>query len=418
MRETTPGPQEPEDLRDRPEAVEAIHAETAANLDKVEALAGIGHWTLDLRTNHLHWSDEIYRIFDIDPAQFGASYEAFLHAIHPDDRETVNEAYTRSLETRTKYHIDHRLLMDDGRIKYVQERCETEYDDQGDPIRSMGTVQDITERVKAEQSKRRADRLDSLGVLAGGIAHDFNNILMGVLGNLDLILRTDSDPVEAQQLLEDARFAALRARDLAGQLLSFSRGGDPDIRVVEPTGLLEETTRFFLTGSNVDVRFDFQEHLPNIEADPGQVSQVIQNLVINAVKAMPEGGTLNVGCHKGSAAESNESVEIVIADQGGGMPPEVVDRIFDPFFSATSGGSGLGLAIVHSIMKKHGGRIEVDSQEGVGTEFRLSFPASRADVTEESRPIASAHRTQGRVLVMDDQDIVLSMARKMFERIR
>ncbi len=393
-----------------------------ASLNEAQRITHVGNWSLDLVSNVLQWSDEIYRIFEIDPERFGASYEAFLAAIHPDDREAVNTAYTDSVTSKTPYEITHRLLMKDGRIKYVHEQCETHYDTEGRPQSSLGTVQDITERrawdrklsaekerlavtlrsigdgvivtdadgniislnrlaetltgwtdeeaagrslpevfriidektrqpcdnpvekvleaglvvglashtvliakdgtewniadsgapirdedskirgvvlvfrdvtekLRLEEEVRKAQKLESVGVLAGGIAHDFNNLLTAILGNVGLAKLAIDQGKVAIERLDKAEMAVTRAIDLTQQLLTFSRGGAPVKRTSSLVKLLQDSITFSLSGSNSACEIHVDESLWPVDADQGQMSQVFNNLLINASQAMPGGGS-------------------------------------------------------------------------------------------------------------------------------
>ena len=409
-----------EHLRD----IEECLARSQRTLKQAEALAKLGHWSLDIRTGDLYWSDEIFRIFGIDPERFGASYEAFLETIHPDDRDMVNTAYSTSVENRTPYDIVHRLLLPDGTIKHVHERCETEYDDEGTPLRSLGTVHDITEQRRAETALRRIDKLESLGGLAGGIAHDFNNILVGILGNIDLVLGCTTDCDESPSLLADAKTAALRARDLAAQLLTFAKGGEPVRRVTDVGAMVNETCRFTSSGSEVACDVTVDDALPCADVDAGQISQVVQNLVINAQEALAGSGRIEVRCHAERPEDHGaghlppgEYVVITVSDRGPGIPAEILGDIFDPFFTSKTDGTGLGLSISHSIVARHGGWLDVRTQLGEGTSFDVWLPAC------EGRPEASVPEItgipditrSGRILVMDDQELVRTLCTRMVE---
>src|SRR5437899_2714504 len=213
----------------------------------------------------------------------------------------------------------------------------------------------------------KASKLESVGVLAGGIAHDFNNILTAVLGNI-LLLKTSLAPGDpsTRRLLE-AEGACLRAKDLTKQLLTFSKGGDPVTTASSMADLIQDAARFALRGANVRCEFSFSPDLWPAEVDEGQMRQVINDLVINAVQAMPAGGTIRIrgsNVALGAEAAANDHplapgryVEIAIEDQGVGIPPENLARIFDPYFTTKPKGSGLGLAIAYSVITKHEGRI-------------------------------------------------------------
>jgi PAS domain S-box-containing protein len=301
--------------------------------------------------------------------------------------------------------------------------------DSGAPIRDresniIGVVlvfRDISKEKKMEEEILKVRKLESVGVLAGGIAHDFNNILAAILGNVELIgYHLAKDDAEAVALLSDAKKATRRAAKLTRQLLTFSKGGNPVKAATSLPELITESAEFVLHGSRVNCRYDFSEHLWQVDADSGQLGQVIQNIVINARQAMPEGGTINISCANllDAASESllsmdrGDYVRISITDTGVGIPLEIIDKIFDPYFTTKQEGSGLGLAICHSIINKHNGYLTVASTPGTGTTFTIYLPAIFSEEhgnvrTQKKIPTGRA----ARVMVMDDEEMLRNLAR-------
>ena len=280
----------------------------------------------------------------------------------------------------------------------------------------VAVIRDITELHLARQEMLKTEKLESLGVLAGGIAHDFNNILSVILGNISLSRIQMHDPNKLEQRLKDAENATVRAKDLTQQLLTFSRGGDPVKKVVKVSSLLEEAAGFAIHGSAVTCEFILQEDLWPIEADEGQLSQVIHNLVLNAIQAMPKGGMITIAAHNAESLSSrNKFVKLSVADTGTGIPDYLLPKIFDPYFTTKQQGSGLGLASCFSIIRKHDGKIRVESTPGRGTTFHISLPAAvQVAVTEPAASLDVKHG-KGRVLVMDDEEMVRDITKSMLE---
>jgi len=282
---------------------------------------------------------------------------------------------------------------------------------------------DITEREMYLHQFQRVEKLESLGVLAGGIAHDFNNILTGIMGNVSFARSILEENHRAAPLLLSAEQAATRAADLAHQLLTFAKGGQPIKRTVSVRHILSESASFALHGSSVSADIQIPEELPDIEVDEGQISQVMNNLLINAAQAMPDGGTIVIRTRAVEVEASNpmslspgKYVRVEVADNGCGISEEDQKRIFDPYFTTKSGGSGLGLASVHSIVTKHGGYIEVHSTLGIGTCFELVLPASDQKVTHEVKAPVAVDFSEGNgysILVMDDEELIRTMTSQM-----
>jgi two-component system, cell cycle sensor histidine kinase and response regulator CckA len=271
---------------------------------------------------------------------------------------------------------------------------------------------DVTETKKLMEHAIQHQKLESLGVLAGGIAHDFNNLLGGIFGYLDLA-RLSSNPSDVPKYLSQAMNAIDRARNLTRQLLTFAKGGAPARRIESLTPFLEETTEFSLSGSAISCRFDMEDGLWPCNFDRNQIAQVIDNLVRNAQEAMPMGGTIAVsarnvgrGAKEHPALGEGRHVAIVIADKGIGIPGEILPRIFDPFFTTKRKGHGLGLATCYSIVAQHGGSIAVTSEPGKGSTFTICLPAAEGNVHAASLRSPLSHARSGRVLVMDDEDMV------------
>jgi PAS domain S-box-containing protein len=257
---------------------------------------------------------------------------------------------------------------------------------------NIGFFNNVTGRKQAEEDRQRSVKLESVGTLAGGIAHDFNNILTGILGNIQLanLYLKQNKADTAQEMLAEAEKASLRARGLTQQLLTFSKGGLPVKKAMLINKLIKEYAIFALRGSNIKPEFAIPDNIWAVEADEGQLIQVISNLVINADQAMPNGGIINITAsnvvlrkqHALPLPEGNY-IEIAVEDQGIGIPEGYKDRIFDPYFTTKQKGSGLGLATSYSIIKNHGGHITFESKFGAGTTFRVYLPATTETVKQE-----------------------------------
>ena len=300
--------------------------------------------------------------------------------------------------------------------------------DSGAPIMNsqnkiIGAVlvfRDITEKRKMEAELIKAQKLESLGVLAGGIAHDFNNFLTAIIGNLSLAKMdcAPGDPTVSR--LNEMEKASLQAKNLTQQLLTFSKGGKPVKKLVNLAELVKTSANFSLRGSNVRCDFSIAEDLLPVEVDEGQISQVINNLVLNADHAMPEGGVIEIGSDNITLPQNNEFSlpagpynRTSIRDHGLGVRPDHLAKIFDPYFTTKHRGSGLGLTVAYSIVDKHDGRLTVESELGHGAEFTIYLPASEKPI---SQPVHEEKRLfvgKGRILVMDDEEFIRDVAIKM-----
>jgi len=287
---------------------------------------------------------------------------------------------------------------------------------------AIGTViafRDMSVRERMEQEQLRSSKLESVGLLAGGIAHDFNNILTLILGNLALA-RSGGNGHLAEYLRE-AETAAVRARDLTRQLLTFAKGGDPVRRVSALSDVIRESTTLALTGSAVRGEVRIPEGLWPADVDPGQIYQVINNMVINAQQAMPNGGVVRISAVNCGGEEleavgldpAHPFIRIDLADEGVGIDRENLSRIFDPYFTTKQKGSGLGLATCYSIVRKHGGRITLESELGCGTTFHIYLPARPDAIVTPTREDLSPLSGSGRILIMDDEPGVRKVAVRM-----
>jgi len=288
--------------------------------------------------------------------------------------------------------------------------------------RIIGVVlvfRDMTEKQKLTDSMQRAQKLESLGLLAGGIAHDFNNMLAGIFGYLDIAKETIAlnQTDQVPKYLDKALGVYDRAKGLTQQLLTFSKGGNPIRKTIKLAPLIQHSASFALSGSNVTCQFDLAGDLWLCDCDEIQIEQAIDNIVINGKQAMPLGGTIIISAANVTDQPNNAGnfVRISIQDQGVGMPKEILPKIFDPFFSTKTTGHGLGLATVYSIVQRHGGWVDVQSEPGKGSTFDLFIPASSKKELHGTEHKAEEHKGTGRILVLDDEIFLLEIVSSMLE---
>lgn len=304
---------------------------------------------------------------------------------------------------------DHSFYTASQEEKIIEATVAPILDISGEQEGAVWIIRDITEKRRIEDELVKASKLESLGVLAGGLAHDFNNLLTVMVGNISLARMISDNRPDIAELLEEAEKASRQARGLTYQLLTFARGGIPIKKATSIARLLKDSVNFALSGSNTVCEFIIPDGLWLVEVDEGQISQVINNLIINAIQAMPAGGTVQVAAQNvviGGGGllslSAGKYVRISIRDQGTGIPEELQSKVFDPFFTTKESGSGLGLATSYSIVKRHGGGIHFDSRRGQGTTFCVYLPVSDLLCLPPSEAEREATRGQGRILVMDD----------------
>jgi PAS domain S-box-containing protein len=346
--------------------------------------------------------------------------------IHPEDLPGVRAAAAAaSAEVAgTLRPISYRVVIPSG-FRKVEQLAR--------PIQHLGrpamlvTLLDVTDRERTEEELRKAQRLESLALVAGGLAHDFNNLLTAVFGQVELARGHVEAGSPAVPELEVALSALARARDLTRQLLTFATGGAPERTVLRIPRLLEDAARLGLGGSSLRARFELEDELPAVEADEGQMSQLWNNLLVNARQATAGAGEIVVRSRRRTLREGEIPtlapggyVEVSIEDAGHGIPPEVLPRVFDPFFTTRAAGTGLGLATSYSIARRHGGHIGIASRPGEGTTVTVLLPAARGapevDVPAPGPQGAKLPRTL-RVLLMDDEPLVLRVGVKHLGRL-
>lgn len=288
----------------------------------------------------------------------------------------------------------------------------------------IAVAMDISEQKKNEEARLKLMKLDSVGILAGGIAHDFNNLLAGILGSLELAkFLMGEEKSEIKDSIDIAAKGAIRATDLTQKLLTFSRGGAPVKEAHDVAIIIKETVEFVTHGSPLEINLRIDKDLKNADIDKGQICQVIENLVINAEQELGDKGKLTITAFNRILETDNtydlpegQYINIQIIDNGNGIKPENIPKIFDPYFTTKTKGNGLGLAVVHSIISHHKGAITVDSVLDKGTQFSILIPASKENIKIEKKESAKntiVNKKKCRILIMDDDNVVRTIVQKM-----
>ena len=303
------------------------------------------------------------------------------------------------------------LVSSDGIQRLISDSVAPIRDIHSDIIGAVLVFRDISDKRKMEEELIKKQKLDSLGLLAGGIAHDFNNILAVIVTQVAIAKLNPELDEAVKQVLDDIEGEALRARTLTQQLMTFSKGGAPVKKLASLKDIIIESSKFALHGSNILCEFSIPDDLWVVEVDRGQINQVIQNIVLNAQQAMPDGGTIYVAGNNVSFPEPFQTlpagayVRLDISDSGEGIDPDIMEKIFDPYFTTKPSGTGLGLATVFSIVKRHGGLITVESEPEDGTLFSIYLPAYRhVNIEGSGEQAVSALYGQEKILLMDDED--------------
>jgi PAS domain S-box-containing protein len=356
----------------------------------------------------------------------GQPLSSVLRIVAPQDRRPLTSPVTAIIENGNiaEFSNDTLLIGKNGQEALIAQTVAPILDAASRIIGVVVVFADVTEIRDIASEIQKIEKLESLGILAGGIAHDFNNFLSGIIGNLSLAkleLKTNDRAFGRMQEMEKA---ALRAKKLTQQLLTFSRGGDPIKRTTELNAVIREAAGFASRGSNVRCDFLFPAGPLYADVDEGQIVQVIHNLVLNAMQAMPEGGTIHLAGDAVRLPENNDLTlatgayaKLTIQDQGVGIKKEHIQNIFDPYFTTKQKGSGLGLAVVYAIIDKHNGRITVDSRLGEGTTFDIYLPAASAVEIRPAEIESPPSKGSGRILVMDDEPFIRELAQDMLNLI-
>jgi len=352
----------------------------------------------------------------------GQPLENILHLKESDSSDAVE--LNKPLKPREGSLREKKILTpQSGNMEYIVEfSSDPIRNNNGDITGSVIIFRDITDEEFIEKEMKKIQQLESLGLLAGGIAHDFNNILTSVLGNVNLAGLSTISNYDKEQCLQDAESGLLQARELTKQLLTFSKGGMPIKKTTSIKNIIEESVKFILRGSNIICRQQYDDNLWNGIADKSQISQVIQNLIINAKQAMPDGGKIDITVENLSVEKNNDLlitegnyILIRLSDNGSGIDKNILPDIFNPYFTTKERGHGLGLSVVYSIITKHNGYIFVESEIGEGTLFSIYLPATIKGIQPENIVTTSAFTGGKKILFMDDDEEIRKLAVKMIE---
>ena len=422
-----------EDVTEQRRAGERLR-ESQTFLERAQEAGQIGSWISGLaKTDLLIWSKETCRIFGIAPEEFDGKVQTFFAMLHPEDRAAVEKASQSAVDGMEPYSLDHRIVRPDGSVRWVHEQADAVRDESGQPVKMVGTVQDITERRQLEEQFLQSQKMEAIGQLAGGVAHDFNNLLTAILGYSDVLLSqlSEDDPMRGD--LEEIHKAGERAASLTQQLLAFSRQQRLEPKIIELNAIVANLQRMLgrLIGEDVTLITRLEPDLGLARADPGQLEQVILNLAVNSRDAMPDGGTLTIETRNVRlknplsigriAIEPGAYLLLLVSDTGIGMDAAIRARIFEPFFTTKEKGkgTGLGLATAYGVIKQSGGYIACDSEPGRGTTFRIYLPRHPGDAGIPPRPASRPPRRSlaatETVLLVEDEDGVRHLSRRLLE---
>lgn len=419
-------------------------------LEQTQSIAHLGSWELNLETGRLSWSDEVYRIFGVDPEKEPASYELFVESVHPEDREYTIACYDNSInEKKDFYDVEHRIIRKNTKeIRYVHEKCFHIRDESGKVVRSIGMVHDISDRKVVEIEKEKlqqqlvqAQKMEAIGHLTGGIAHDFNNMLTAISGYNELSGMMDKDHFDFEKFRHyqhEIHVASNRARELINQMLIFSRArsdsvsADTSATLVQP--VIKEVIQLLRPSipMTIDLHYQMSHRDLKVNINPIQLHQILMNLVINARDACDKYGQIKVEVRNQSVSAicsachelfEGEYVVLSVHDSGAGIAPEIQSKIFDPFFTTkeVGKGSGMGLSVVHGMVHSQGGHIRVTSNDENGTLIEVLLrpvendEAGRRENVEQIQPATERILAGKHIMIVDDERPVASLLSEILQ---
>jgi len=420
------------------------NAESVSQLDmselrlaEAQRIAHLGSWNWDIGSGEIYWSDETYRIFNLQPGEIKPDYQTFLNFVHPEDRPSVEHAVQQALETKGLYHIEHRIIDAKGDERIVREHGQISLNEAGEPVSMLGSVHDITDQRHIEQQLIQSQKMEAMGTLVGGIAHEFNNMLAGITANLYLIKNSMQNHPDTCKRVKSIELISFRASEMIRQLLMFARKNSIEKKCVILPYLLRESINLNRAAipKNIDLDYDFAEGSMVVHGDEAQIQQMLLNLLNNAKDAL-EGVSapqIQVSLQRFEPDElfykRNPEVaegtfaRLSVKDNGEGISSENISRVMEPYFTTKKigKGTGLGLPMVYGVVQSHNGVLQIDSTPGQGTSMHVLFPLMETetgsglsnDVTEQ--PIAEAEGEM--LLLVDDDEEILDATSEVLRRL-
>ncbi len=404
-----------QDITDRAAAAAALRTSEERFRQITESISEV-FWLTTLDKHEIEYVSPAYEeIWGRTREHLLANPGEWIDAIHPDDRERVIAAAIRT-EDSGNYEEEYRIVRPDGSIRWIRDRAFPVRDVHNRVLHVAGVAEDVTGRRQLEEQLRQAQKMEAIGQLAGGIAHDFNNLLTIISGYSELVLDTLTTADPERELVQEIGKAGERAASLTRQLLAFSRKQVLAPQLLDLNAVVLDTEKMLrrVIGEDVELTTRLHRPLPTIQADRGQLEQVLLNLAVNARDAMPRGGKLRI-----STSASASHVILEVADSGVGMTEDVKRRVFEPFFTTkpVGKGTGLGLAAVHGFVTQSNGSVRVDSEPGRGTSFRISLPVAETTAGVEGETPAAVRTTGDEtILLVEDEEAVRALAARVLLR--